>query len=212
MDFFRPMSEDAALRRLEDEKHVNRTEGAADVLSADELREGFRLTTVQKAKLVKAARILVRGTDYEPDELISEAIVRALDGSRSCPRDVDPLAFLYNAMRSIASAAWKARDLRPKVDSIDAPHGANVAATLRAADCSAEDKLLAEEDAAGRLKALMDLFEADADALCVVMGDLDELRPEEIRDLCGIDEKAYPTVRRRIRRTIEREFPHGWAS
>jgi hypothetical protein len=42
------------------------------------------------------------------------------------------------------------------------------------------------------------------------MGELDGLEAEEIRVVCGLDKTAYATVRRRIRRTIDREFPRGW--
>lgn len=191
---------------------MDQLEGPVDALSTDELRETFRLTPVQRAKLVKAAWPLVAGTDYEPDDLISEAIVRALDGTRSCPRGVDPMAFLYNAMKSIASAAWEARSSRPRITSMDAPGGEKIAALIRAPGRSAEEKLAAEEDSERRLDAVMALFNDDPDALCVVMGDLDELKAEEIRAACGLNEKAYPTVRKRIRRAIEREFPHGWLS
>lgn len=189
---------------------MSQSEGPGDALSPDELREAFRLTAVERAKLVKAARHLADGSDYESDELLSEAIVRALDGTRSCPRDIEPMAFLYNAMKSIASAAWEARSLRPRIASIDAPGAENVAAAMRAPGRSAEDQLLAEEDMTKRVEALTLLFDADPDALCVVMGDLDDLAADEIRDLCGLDTAAYPTVRRRIRRTIERQYPRGW--
>lgn len=183
---------------------------SAESLSTDELRVAFALSPLQRAKLVKAASRLVGGTDYEPDDLVSEAVVRALDGTRTCPRDVPPTVFLWNAMKSIASAAWESRSLRPRATSIDGPGSEKIAAKLRASERSAEEGLVASEDSAKRLEALMTLFKDDADALCVVMGDLDGLEADEIRALCSLDKLAFPTVRRRIRRTIDRGYPEGW--
>lgn len=176
----------------------------------DELREALTLTPVQRAKLVSSARRLADGTGYEPDDLLQEAVARALDGTRSCPRTVAPATFLYNVMRSIASAAWEARNLRPRVASIDAAGVDKVVATLKSPGRSMEESMVAEEDLSSRLEALMKVFKDDADALCVVMGDLDGLEAEDIRGVCSLDKTTYPTVRRRIRRTIERAFPQGW--
>jgi DNA-directed RNA polymerase specialized sigma24 family protein len=189
---------------------VNQPAGSADALSTDELREAFRLTPVERARLIMAARSLISGTDYRPEDLVSEAIVRALDGTRSCPRSVAPTTFLFNAMKSIASAAWEARSLRPRIVSMDEPEAGKVVEVVRDPSGSIEDRLVAREDTSRRVEALMELFKEDQDALCVVMGDLDDLEAEEIRGVCGLDEKAYHTVRRRIRRKIEREFPQGW--
>ena len=161
----------------------------------DELREALSLTPVQRAKLVSSARRLADGTGYEPQDLLHEAVVRALDGTRSCPRSVAPMTFLYNAMKSIASAAWEARNLRPRLASIDAAGVDKIVAAIKTPDGSVEESMIAKEDSARRLEALMTIFKDDADALCVVMGDLDGMEAEDIRSVCSLDKTTYPTVR-----------------
>ncbi len=56
----------------------------------------------------------------------------------------------------------------------------------------------------------MDLFDEDEDALKVLLGLFDTQSAEEVRETWGMDEKAFATIRRRIRRKIDKAFPGGW--
>ena len=71
---------------------------------------------------------------------------------------------------------------------------------------------LRAEDVSLRIAALEELFADDDDALLMVWADLEETPKEEIKMQHDIDDKAYATIRRRIRRKIERRFPDGWTA
>lgn len=66
-------------------------------------------------RLRKIASAVARLYRLEWEELLQEAYVRALDGSRNCPRDVDIFKFFGDAMRSIASDTVKAARRHPLI-------------------------------------------------------------------------------------------------
>ena len=79
-----------------------------DLLTAAELRSALEeLRPVDLVRLQKKATALAPGTGMEPDDLMQESLTSALEenGGRNCPRDVNPVNFLGNAIRSIASHA-----------------------------------------------------------------------------------------------------------
>lgn len=180
-----------------------------DSLTVEELRAAFSFGPVERAKLVKAAGRLAAGTEYAPGDLLSEAVVRALDGSRLCPRNVPPIAFLWNVMRSIASTAWEAEARAPTVEAISLADGDGGVAIADAAR-SPEELVIAKDDYTKRVDALQRVFEDDQEALLVIMGELDGMTAEEIRSVTGLSETAYATIRRRIRRALDRAYPEGW--
>ena len=68
----------------------------------DEIAAAIRsLTAVDLARLKMVARKYAFGRPIEPDDLLQESYIRALD-SRACPSHVDVVKFLAEAMRSIA--------------------------------------------------------------------------------------------------------------
>lgn len=71
---------------------------------------------------------------------------------------------------------------------------------------------LREEDRSLRIAALEELFADDDDALLMIWADLEETSKEEIKMQHDLNDKAYATIRRRIRRKIEGRFPNGWAA
>ena len=84
-----------------------------EVLTAAEFRSALEcLCTTDLARLQKEATFLAQGSGMEPNDFLQEAVKRSLEenGGRHCPRDVKPVTFLGNVMRSIASHArqeWK---------------------------------------------------------------------------------------------------------
>jgi len=80
------------------------TDGAEEILTVDELRASITgFSQADHLRLGRAARILCGGSGFEWNDLINEAVVRALAGSRNCPRATSPVVFLVGAMRSIVS-------------------------------------------------------------------------------------------------------------
>ena len=144
----------------------------------------------------------------EANDLLQEAIERALDGARICPAHVSVVAFLSGVMRSISADWRKARarrgevrlmteDGRMVVDPIDArPNAAELAESLQ------QTQFIKQ--------VILDLFEDDLVAQTIVEGDMDGIEGEELRSLTGLDLKAFASKRRLIRRRINGKFPKGW--
>jgi RNA polymerase sigma-70 factor (ECF subfamily) len=144
----------------------------------------------------------------EADDLLQECLERVLDGSRNCPAHLPILTSLAGVLRSIGSDWRKARTRRREVHLV-ANDGQLVVDPP-------DDRLNAEEEA-GTLQeeqlikqAILALFEDDLDAQLIVEGDMDGIEGEELRDLTGMDHKAFASKRRLIRRRIDKKFPQGW--
>ena len=58
--------------------------------------------------------------------------------------------------------------------------------------------------------ALHALVAVDEETTLFLWAYLDDLSKEEIMVLIGVDMKAYATIRRHLRRTIDAVFPDGW--
>jgi hypothetical protein len=183
-----------------------------DLLSIDEVRAGIHaLTRADLARLLKAARYLAMGSDRNPKGLMNDAVCAALDGTRACRRDLPLTVLLIGVMKS---QVWWAREQKkdePVLETMDATGTDGVSARLRDPARDPEEMLLAKEDTQARLDKLEELFAGDEEAELVLFGELDDMSPSEIREQAGLDETQYATVRRRIRRKIEKAIgPGGW--
>ena len=54
------------------------------------------------------------------------------------------------------------------------------------------------------------LFNEDLQARDLVEGMMEDFTAEELRKLTELDETAYASKRRLIRRTIDKHYPEGW--
>lgn len=185
---------------------------SARVLTTQEIQDGLAgLTAADLLRLERAAVTYAVGIGVEARDVVNEAIRRALDGTRKCPRELPLLNFLIGAMRSMAWAARESGKEEPMIESMSSTLGDGpVVIEPRATDRNVEETLLAREDSEARLKALEGLFHDDEDAQLVLMGDLEEMDAGEIRALGNWDEAAFATIRRRMRRRINAAFPKGW--
>jgi len=183
------------------------------VLTAQEVQEALAaLTVADLLRLERAAVTYAVGIGVEARDVVNEAIRRALDGTRKCPKDLPFLNFLVGAMRSMAWAARESGKEAPVIESMSSTlDDSELLTELRSTDRNAEEALLACEDSQKRLKALEALFQDDEDAQLVLLGDLEGMDAAEIRALGGWDEGAFATIRRRMRRRINAAFPKGWA-
>lgn len=186
------------------------TEPPSAELSAAEIAEIFRaLPDAAWLRLKKIAQIRSAAGALSADDLLQEALTRALEGSRKCPRNVSVFRFLDGVMQSISSDDVKARMRRPEQTfssmgddeaAFDAPDGGP----------SAEQKIVDEQAVSAIKKAMIDLFADDPVAQTIVEGDMEDMKGEELRALTELDPKAFASKRRFIRRQIERAYPRGW--
>jgi DNA-directed RNA polymerase specialized sigma24 family protein len=156
---------------------------ALAALSEDDL---LRLRAIARLR----ARSLPGGVSWS--DLLHEAVVRALAGTRPWPPSVPLLAFLGGVMRSLCDEQWRRRHRQNTLPStegvgpVDDPERVYAAAEV--------------------LAAIHRLFASDAPATRVIAGLVDGMTAAEIRRRYSLSAVEYDTARRRIRRTLLR---HG---
>lgn len=134
-------------------------------------------------------------------DLLHEAVLRALEGTRRWPPGVPLLAFLSGIMRSLCDEQWRRRRREgPAPGEVEAAAMPTAAAT--AADDADPERAYA---AAQALAAVNRLFACDAVALKVIAGLANGMGAEEIQSRYGLSAVEYDTARRRMRRALLRQ-------
>ena len=164
------------------------------------------LTDSDKLRLQRSAAFRIWGLgraahNRTADDLLGEAHLRTLIGARLWNKKVDIVQHLKGVMQSV-STCWKEKSgdkttyLMTELLKFDAkgqeisPLG-NVASREAAADRS----LIAKEEVA----RIFRMFTDDTDATQVLQGWYDDLKPNEIRQKYGLDEKRFAAAKKRIR-------------
>jgi RNA polymerase sigma-70 factor (ECF subfamily) len=172
-----------------------------DHTTVDAARAIHALSDTDLVRLKALARLWSRGLPGGLGwaDILNEAIVRVLDGSRPWPRRVPLLAFLSGVMRSICDDQWRKarRELLVRNGDGCAPGapGEEAAAAPDPERTLAAAQALAEVDR---------LFAGDPCALKVIAGLAEGLTPGEIRRMYGMTEPEYDTTRKRMRRKLLR--------
>jgi len=188
---------------------------AADRRSRDEVADAIRaLTPAQSIRLRKIAARLAFGKPVEPDDLLQKAFVSAIEeDGRKCPKDVDIVRFLAEAMRSIADGEVdkaSRRVLLVQVPKVGGDHETEEREVEFADEQpNAEQRYIDHERAVEMQNALLALFADDQTACELVEGIMAEMTAEELRQLTDLDETAYKSKRKLIRRRIDAAFPKG---
>ena len=189
---------------------------AAPVRTRAEIASAIRaFTPVQWVRLRKvAAYYAALGRLIEAEDLLQEAFRRALDGERKCPVTVDVVRFLAEAIRSIIDGELKKAKRRPVLVPLPAPGDPDpddpTAKVPEPADpaLNAEKRLEAREEEALRQRQrqqVIDLFADDLAGQVIVEGIMEGgMKGEDLRALTELDQTAYESKRRLIRRRIER--------
>jgi hypothetical protein len=185
---------------------------AETVLSVTEVTDRIRgLSDADALRFKRASHYLSHGDSRSPAELRNEAIRRAVDGSRRCPRNLPIVVFLFGVMRSIASADRKAANRTPKLAVV--PRDSSAGATLlEGVDprLSPEDRLIKDEEITELKTRVLDLFRDDLVVHTLVEGLITGMEGEELRKLVGLSLEEFATKRRFVRRRIDKAFPNGW--
>ena len=158
---------------------------ALAALSADDL---LRLRAIARLR----ARALPGGMSWS--DLLHEAVLRALAGTRPWPPGVPLLAFLAGVMRSLADEQWRRQRRHDRLPMPD--------------DSGEADDPERRYAAAEALGAIHRLFASDTAALKIITGLIDGMEAEEIRCHYGLTAAEYDSTRRRMRRAMLR---HGLA-
>jgi DNA-directed RNA polymerase specialized sigma24 family protein len=185
----------------------------ADVLirSRDEIAALIRaLTDAQWIRLRKVWAYFAWVPNLSGEDLLQEAFCRALAGSRKCPKDVDLVRFLVEAMRSIANGEVEKVENQIDVVPVVQP-GALVegAEDVKESKESQEETMIAAESEEAMRQTLLGLFPNDPQARDLVDGILVGYEGEELHALTDLDQKGYASKRRFMRRTIDKHHPRG---
>ena len=160
------------------------------------------LSDADWVRLKKVAQRYAR-LSISAEDLLQEAFARALAGDRTCPVDVDVVRFLAEAMRSIADGEQE--KLPAELVALDGTDG-----TALPAAGNMETEIASAEQCEEIIRQVLSLFEDDPVAQEIVEGDTAGFTAEELRELTGLDQTAYNSKRRLIRRRIAKRFPEGW--
>lgn len=139
------------------------------------------------------------------NDLLNEAITRALSGERKCGRDTPFIAFLVMAMKSIAFDERRKVNLIPIEEPIDEDPAHDPLFSV----ASKEQTPLNAVETESEVDALYKVFRNDENVTMLLMGLHDGLSPEEICKLENWSIKTYNTIRKRLRRGIMNNFPNG---
>jgi RNA polymerase sigma-70 factor (ECF subfamily) len=173
---------------------------AVEPTAADAARALHALSDADLVRLKALARLWSRGLPVGLGwaDVLNEAIVRVLDGSRPWPAGVPLLAFLSGIMRSICDDHWRRLRREALTRRGDV---ADLAAT--AEDAPGPERTLAAAQALGEIDRL---FAGDLQVLKIIAGLSEGLTASEICRLYEMTERDYDTARKRMRRALLR---HG---
>jgi RNA polymerase sigma-70 factor (ECF subfamily) len=171
---------------------------AVEPTAADAARALHALSEADLVRLKALARLWSRGLPAGLGwaDVLNEAIVRVLDGSRPWPPGVPLLAFLSGVMRSICDDHWRRLRREALTRRGDV---ADLAAT--AEDTPGPERTLAAAQALGEIDRL---FAGDPQVLKIIAGLSEGLTASEICRLYEMTERDYDTARKRMRRALLR--------
>jgi DNA-directed RNA polymerase specialized sigma24 family protein len=175
---------------------------AVDNTTVDIARAIHALSDADLVRLKALARLWARGLPGGIGwaDVLHEAIVRALNGSRKWPPDVPILAFLSGIMRSICDDQWR-RSQRELDVLVCREELADLCASGDDVKSPSPERVVA---AAQSLAAIDRLFAGDPLALKIIAGLAEGLTPTEICMLHGMSERQYDSTRKRMRRALLR--------
>jgi len=187
---------------------------AIRIRTREEVGDAIRaFSPANRARLRSAARYFGLARGLDPDDLVQEGLMRAID-ERNCPDNVSVVRFVVGIIRSIASG--ESDKLANQVDFIPIDHTGGATDTVLSIADEAEDaeaQLIAGERAEACRKMhgeIVALFADDQVALLVLEGMMDGMSVDEMLELTGLDRTAYDSKRKLIRRRISKKFTNGW--
>jgi DNA-directed RNA polymerase specialized sigma24 family protein len=180
-----------------------------DVLTTAEMHACLaELSDPDLFRLEKIARHYAGRSVMCADDIVAEALARALDGTRKCPRDVNLVVFLARAIKSIAWADRTSAKARREVRTVE-DHPAEIDLVEMSPVVGLEEQVIQQDLRKKQADALIALFHDDEDATLWLMARMDADSLEDMQALTGFGATKLNTVGRRVRRKAERAFPKG---
>lgn len=152
-------------------------------------------------QIAKLRALGLRAMSWE--DLLHEALYRALAGARLWPLSVSFVAFLAQTMRSIASE----ERARTASELVEQPAGeADDEGPSQVEAVAGQQTPETELAARQAIRQVEALFAADPQALHVIHGLAEGLTPAETQARSGMTPVEYASAQKRIQRTLARKF------
>lgn len=136
----------------------------------------------------------------EARDLLHQAFIAATIGDRRCPKDVNPIAFLCNAMKSnlfnLRRKSKQTESVTGQEDDLDEANEENPELWLQRM-----------ETLKSVITQMQDVFGDDERPMLVFEGRADGMTREEIREMLGLDWTQYESLEKKIRRSISKRLP-----
>jgi DNA-directed RNA polymerase specialized sigma24 family protein len=173
--------------------------------AAHALRRISRTDLLRLGEIARMRAIGLPSVDWE--DLLNEALTRVLSGTRRWPRTVPFIAFLAQAIRSVAGDEWRRLARSHVTSDSDLASGEADDFTALSGEL-ATDGIDPEREVVARatLQQIDDLFMDDAEAQHVLMGLAQGMEPAEVQTGSNMSATQYATAQKRIRRRLARHF------
>ncbi len=174
--------------------------------TVEQFKQAFAgLNKIERVGLSQLAKKLARGASGFScgEDLLSEAVVRTLNGSRRWPLDVRVETFVANAMRSIVYGERENKDMSARDFDFDfeACNSPSANAWQPPPPTPEELALARERHELGRaaIEHARETLRTDTEALNVLEGIAADLTAAELREAFGSDLLAFRAARERVR-------------
>jgi DNA-directed RNA polymerase specialized sigma24 family protein len=165
-----------------------------------------QLTTAQWNKLGAVAAELSWGMPFTAEDLLQEALTRALAGKRNCPADVEVTTFLIGAMKSIVCCALKIKLRDPIFSAIDLDQE-ELGDSLHPKNLDTPEAMLIAKQ---KLEQIEDLFKDNEMDTLILMAKMQEnYSPAEIQEMLGLTKVQYESALTAIRRKSNKLLDGG---
>jgi len=175
------------------------------------------LASISKGDQIRLRKVEIWFARNDPNStLLVDAITKTWDGTRSWKRGMGAFEHLHGVMRSLANNEHKKKTVSKKSVTFTNDDGEEKSEiSIQFSSPSPETLIIEREEREEREKKakaeaekILNLFTDDEDATLVLMGEMDGLSAEEIRELGDMDRTRYNTTRKRIRRKLNKHFTY----
>lgn len=178
-----------------------------DRIPVTEIRDSLdSLTKADLARLDLAARGFSSLCGLDADDLLHEALSRALEGRRTCKRGTPIIPFICGVMESLASQEIEARKSGNRPVTL-LRNGEPVLPDAPALTPTPEQSAISAIDDRPVLAAIAAGAEGDEQLQLLIEGIYDGMRGVNLQELLGVDAKGLATLYKRLSRLLNRSKP-----
>jgi len=156
------------------------------------------LTSEDRRRLERGARWLADRSGASAEDLLQEAYLRVLRGSRRCRAERGVVVTLLGVMKSLAWASIEAREGSLIVEAV-MPELVELAPSP---DMAPEQLVISLLDHGRLLTRVYDLVSGDAGLEALVEALCDDLFGERLRAELGVDAREHDALRKRLQRRL----------